>query len=422
MNITKRIQSHLLSSTPRAEVQQNMSDILKAQIEFLEEFKNFIPFYLSLRSNREILGLLIKLDDDFIAWENAVQKHVGKISDFLDAADSTVGSMGENLEALLEKYNEHINQGILPALELSEVLKALMKKIVAMDVIIKKLPIPYETLPPEMKNYYQSWSMYNLKQTNSIAILQKHIALFNKFSSKENLEATIEKYTSITQRLTKTYNELIDMEQGVEVQLEEHAEDIQINASREEKRAQFAAMSSLDNLLQRPFNDDPLNKLVEEVEKNSPPVSPILTGSVSHTPPSDSSVLERSSYDEDLLTESSISLSRKSDSSGDESKQEKSKVASSIPSSKLTSNALMSLKLPPASLVSPPLNHKESKQSSPANVSNTTAVSAAPKKDKGLIAKLGFNRDKSAPQQLHSTTTSVTPLVTEQRKGFSSAH
>jgi len=405
-----------------------MSDILKAQIEFLEEFKNFIPFYLSLRSNREILGLLIKLDDDFMAWENEIQVNKGKgLSAFLDATDPIIDSMGENLEALIEKHNGHINQGIhhLPALELSEVLKALMKKIVEMNVIIKKLPIPYETLPPEMKNYYQSWSMYNIKQTNSIDILQKHIALFNKFSSKENLEATIAKYQSIVHRLTKTFNNLGDMEQGIEVQLEEHAEDMQINASREEKRAQFAAMSSLDNLLQRPSNDEPLNKLVQAVEKNSPPVSPLLAGSASHTPPSDSGVLERSSNDEDLLIDSSISLSRKSYSSGDESKQEKPKVASSVPSSKLTSNALMSLKLPPASLVAPPditLNNKESKQHSPANVSNTS-VSGACEKDKGLLAKLGFNRDKSVSQQQHtSVTASVTPVVIQQRNGFSSSN
>lgn len=282
------ILSSLLTSSQSVQV-QDISGVLAAQIDSRKQQLDVLSSLHSFGIERsETLALLDKLDGDFKDWESAIQDNAEKgVSDFLDAADSITDRMGKNLDTLLQKRRDQVSREIhIPPTRLDSSLQTLVKKSSEIDAKIKKIPAPDEETDPLC---YLAWKRVNNMQTGRDASLKGNIAYLERVS-KENLGETIEKYKTQVQKLTKTYNDLADVEQGVEVKLEDSAEAKQVKVLRGEREAQLAAMPSFDGMLQKPSsNDESLLQLIAE-KKDSPPVSF-----------SDSEISGSSSEDEDEL-------------------------------------------------------------------------------------------------------------------------
>ena len=178
----------------------------------------------------------------------------------------------------------------------------------------------------------------------------------------------------------------------------------------------------MDIIRRGPQPKDPASSTAQQTPPSSPEKSSVSSGG-SSTPPSKVSSSDVS------RNFSSLSLSNKSDSdSGDE--QDRSKNSPQL--AKLASSSQAMVMPPTAVVISAPAvkpstsgqlpsknktacpSEKDPKQQIPAVTA--TATKAPAPQQKGLLAKLGFNKNKSAPQQLLATATlGVVPAVTQQK-------
>lgn len=159
-------------------------------------------------------------------------------------------------------------------------------------------------------------------------------------------------------------------------------------------------------------------KIAAEKKKDSP------SSSGSSTPLS-----KVSSGDELAGDLSGTSLLSRKDSSSDEEK-EKTKDYPGSSKSKLSSSATVGSLLPPTPAALPHSSPKADLKKEPSvgersqvhQVQSATVskASASPKKEKSLLARLGFNRNKSVPKSqvpVAGSGASATP-ITQQRNGF----
>ncbi len=178
------------------------------------------------------------------------------------------------------------------------------------------------------------------------------------------------------------------------------------------------------------FNDivrrDLQQRYAASLAQNTPPSSPeksSVSSGGSSTPPS------KASRSDDLSRQSSsLSLSSRSDSdSGDEKQRSKDSPQSTKPT--LSSQAMVSVALPPAAVApnadtvkhsvgQPPkedktarLPEKNLQQPVPAATANKAPVP----QQKSLLAKLGFNKNKSVPEQQQAPVKAGAAPVAAQR-------
>ncbi len=262
---------------------RDISTIIETQDTYLtQEFKVDLPIFAFQIGYNEIHGLLDTLDRYFAAWEQAIKENAGQgVTAFLEAVDPIVDAMGEHLNALITKRKEQIaNKTHLPLVELKESLVALEKNVAEIDALMASMPAPVEK---SQDIHHLLWQQMHKIQANNHRSLAKNMAFLER-TAKEDLDGVIKKYRNQVNKVSETYNQLVDIEAGDDVQLkeEEMTQSADVLAMQQERQAQRAEVSSFDSTRQKP--DVEIESLVELMKAEN--ISP--ASSSRNTPPNDS--------------------------------------------------------------------------------------------------------------------------------------
>ena len=284
--------------------------------------------------------------------------------------------------------------------------------------------------------------------------LEVYLAALDQASDKTQSELTeLDQAIAKTQSKKKELDERCEnLSQGIEKRNQEikvHKENIAVIDARMKKRDEElkeAIHETLKPLYTGEITHFDLSKVSDDpwfqetIRRGNQQKAP-TSGSEQHTPPSperhsvssgaSSTPPSKASHsDGHSRDSSSLSLSSRSDSdSGDE--KHRSKDSPQLTKPALSSQAMVSVALPPSAaapkvdVVKPAVAQlpKEDKttrlpeKNSQQPVPVATSIAPAPQQ-KGLLAKLGFNKNKSAPQQQQlpvTATPGVVPVAIQQR-------